>query len=208
MYRSCGCGCSEGVAFVSSSFSFLVKYVLVSTRYAMVGSAGFFGSMLSVNSIMLLSQFLKKPILFQDGVFLLFLSSFVIIHILLLRLLMVASSISSSCLCWSLRYSLYALSISSWVICCSISSKSSSLRSGVDVSSSSCGFPLCVSSSGGHGIPSPFMTFSGDWNHSPSVLALFAVGRIMVQCETCLNRPVLNLKTSHCHYKLGILPSV
>src|SRR5258708_40341880 len=58
MHRSCGCGCSEGVAFVSSSFSFLVKYVLVSTRYAMVGSPRFFGSMLSVNSIMLFSQFL------------------------------------------------------------------------------------------------------------------------------------------------------
>src|SRR5260221_477052 len=113
MHGSCGCGCGEGVAFVSSLFSFLVKYALVSARYVMVGSAGFFGSTSSVNSIMLLSQFLKKPILFQDGVFLLFLSSFVIIHISLLRLLMVASSISPSCLCWSLRYSLYASLISS-----------------------------------------------------------------------------------------------
>src|SRR5258707_2417670 len=150
VHGSHGCGCREGVVFVSSSFSFLVKYALVSARYVMVGSVGFVGFTLSVNSIMLLSQFLKKPILFQDEVFLLFLSSFAIIHISLSRLLMVASSISSSCLCWSLRYLLYASSISSWVICCSISSKSSSLTSGVDVSSSTCGLPLCVSSSGSH----------------------------------------------------------
>src|SRR5258707_3858741 len=36
-----GCGCGEGVAFVSSLFSFLVKYALVSTRYVMGVSAGF-----------------------------------------------------------------------------------------------------------------------------------------------------------------------
>src|SRR5258707_2769386 len=173
--RSCSCGCVVWEAFASSSFSFLVRYALVSARYAMVGSAGFFRSASSANSIRLFSQFLKNPILFQVRVFLLILSSLAISRISLSRLLTLTSSISSSCLCWSFRYLLYALSISSWVICCSISSMCASLVSGVGLWSRSCGLSLCVSTSGGCGMLIPFMTFSGDSNQSPSILGLFLV---------------------------------
>src|SRR5258705_417822 len=139
----------------------------------MVGSTGLFVSSSSASSIKHLSQFLKNPIFFQDGVFFLFFSSLAIDHISLSRLLTMASSISLSCLHWCFKYSLYASSISSCDICTSPSSKSASAISGVDSRSCSWGLLPSVFSSGGRGMPSPFMAFSADSNQSPSALGLF-----------------------------------
>ena len=62
-------GCGVCVLFDSSSLSFLVRYTLVSARYAIVGSAGFLLSPSSASSMMDLSQSLKNPIFSQDGIF-------------------------------------------------------------------------------------------------------------------------------------------
>src|SRR5258708_35111066 len=139
----------------------------------MVGSTGLFVSSSSASSIKHLSQFLKNLIFFQDGVFFLFFSSLVIDHISLSMLLTMASSISSSCLCWCFKYSLHASSISSCDICTSPSSKSASAISGVDSQSCSWGLLPSVFSLGGHGMPSPFMAFSANLNQSPLALGLF-----------------------------------
>src|SRR5258707_14750934 len=61
------CGCAACMGFFSSSWSFLVRYTLVSVRNAMVDSVGLVLSSSAISS-MLLSQSLKNPILFQDCV--------------------------------------------------------------------------------------------------------------------------------------------
>src|SRR5258707_1790723 len=175
VFGSCTCSCTAWVGFCSSSLSFLVRYALVSARNAIVGSAGFLVSSSSAISSMLLSQSLKKPIFFQDCIFFLFLSSWAMVHISFSRFLTMASSISSSCLCWSLRYSLYALSISSWDICSSPSLKYISSISGLSVVSGAWGSSSGVFSAGGGGMPSPFMAISAGLNQSPSVLRPFVL---------------------------------
>src|SRR5258705_7890623 len=177
---SCVCGCATCMGFFSSSWSFLVRYALVSVRNAMVGSAGLVLFSSAISS-MLLSQSLKNPIFFQDCVSFMLLSTCAIVHISLLSLLAMASSISSSCLCWSLRYSLYVSSVSSWDICGSPSLKYVSSISGVSAASNSWDSSLGVFSSGRCMMPNPFMAVSVGLNQSPLVLALFVLHIVLAE---------------------------
>src|SRR6266481_684538 len=120
-----------------------------------------------------LSHSLKKPIFFQDGEFFLFLSSLAIDHISCSSWLRTALSISLSCLCWYFKYSLYASSISSCVICCSPSSMYASSSSALRLWSGSWALSLLELSPGC--VPVSFVAASIISNHSPSALRLLVV---------------------------------